>query len=105
MEVHLLMSDKTTVRTSTKKGRSTKKTNLLRLFSAMNKFAFEANDKEIIKRFKILIDASDTDLTKTQVDNILKQIPEIDILSYHEGLQPYVKHYLFMAKRTNKEKI
>ncbi|MBP8084279.1 MAG: hypothetical protein KAZ87_13855 [Spirochaetes bacterium] len=93
------MSTTTTVKKTMKKNRIKKKTNLLKLYSVMNKLTHDAVDKEVVKRFKILIDSSDEDFTKAEVDGIIKHNQNLDLTHYHEGLQPYIRHYVFMAKR------
>jgi len=76
-----------------------KKTNLLRVYNYMTKLSSDAVDNEILKRFKILIDASEEDLPKADIDTLLNDYKNADIHAFPEGLQPYVKHYLFMVKR------
>ncbi|MBP7583613.1 MAG: hypothetical protein KBA61_06245 [Spirochaetes bacterium] len=83
----------------TKAKRPKKKTNLLRLCTEMNKVTIDAVDKEVTKRFRTLIDAADEDITKAGVQTILKNWKEVDLTQYHESLQPYIKHYIFMVKR------
>jgi|GEM_PF-678038 len=95
------VAKKTNTKRATK-SRSKRKSNLLRLCSIMNKMTSDAVDKEIIRRFKIIIDTSEEDITKTQADEILKEPETIVPNSYHESLQPYIKHYLFMLKRSKK---
>ncbi|MDA3900674.1 MAG: hypothetical protein PF637_09180 [Spirochaetes bacterium] len=96
------MSSKAVVTKSNRKGRGKRKVNLSRLHAAMNKLATDAVDKEIVKRFKILIDTSDEDLTKVRVDEILKNPQKVEINTFHESLQPYVKHLLFLEKKKSK---
>jgi hypothetical protein len=96
------MASRAVVTTSNRKGRSKRKTNMNRLYSAMNKLAVDAVDKEILKRFKILIDTADEDLTKAKVDEILKTPESVNISDYHESLQPYIRHHLFMVRRASK---
>ena len=96
------MSSKAVVTKSNRKGRAKRKVNLIRLHTAMNKLASDANDKEIVKRFKILIDTSDEDLSKARVDEILKSPQKVEVNSFHESLQPYVKHLLFLTKKNSK---
>ena len=87
---------------SGKMGHSTrKKTNLSRLCSLMGKMAVDAVDKEIIKRFKIIIDTAEDDISKSSLDTILNDSHSVEVSQYHESLQPYIKHYLFMLKRGN----
>ena len=78
-----------------------KRTNLLRLCSEMNQYAIDANDKEIVKRFKTTITSSVTDdISKTSLMTILKKPEDININIFSENLQPYLKHYLFMINRS-----
>ncbi len=81
-----------------------KNANLSRLCSEMTAIATDAVDKEIIKRFKTMIDTTEEDITKVSLTTILKEPKNVDLNSFHEGLQPYIKHYLFMAKRVKKTK-
>ncbi len=85
--------------TGKKTRKNLKKTNLLRLYNYMTKLSSDAVDNEIMKRFKILIDASEEDLPKADIDTLLNDYKNADIHAFPEGLQPYVKHYLFMVKR------
>jgi len=76
-----------------------KKANLSRLCTQMGKMTVDAVDKEIIKRFKIIIDTADDDITKISLDTILNNPSSVEVNQFHESLQPYIKHYLFMLKR------
>jgi predicted metalloprotease with PDZ domain len=96
------MTDNKTQKTRSKKAQARKKTNLLRLSSEMNKISLDAVDKEVIKRFRIIIDTCDEDITKASLTQVLKNVKEVDVNSFHESLQPYIKHYLFMMKRSKK---
>jgi hypothetical protein len=84
------------------KRKSKKKTNLSRLCLEMNKLTRDAVDKEVTKRFKILIETTEEDITKVSLNQILKDPKDVDLSIFHESLQPYIKHYLFMAKRNKK---
>jgi len=75
------------------------KPNLHKLSQEMAKLACDAVDKEIIKRFKIIIDSSPKDIPKVTLSSILNEEIEPEIYAENESLQPYVKHYLFMLKR------
>jgi predicted transcriptional regulator len=81
-----------------------KNANLSRLCSEMTSLTVDAVDKEIINRFKTKIDTAEEDITKTSLTTILRDPKNVDLNNFHEGLQPYVKHYLFMAKREKKIK-
>ena len=96
------MASRATVTKSTKKSRSKKKTNLLKLYTIMSKLAIDAVDKEIVRRFKILINAADEDISKSELDMILKRSDNFDYSSFHEGFKSYIHHYLFMMKRKGK---
>ena len=80
-----------------------RKANLLKLCTEMNKMAVEANDKEIIKRFRIIIDTCEEDITKVSLMVIIKDYDNIDYSNYHESFLPYIKHYIFMRKRLERQ--
>jgi hypothetical protein len=82
----------------------TKKVNLLKLYSEMNKLSNDAVDKEVIKRFKIIIDTSEEDITKKSLHLILKEPKSVNIAEFSDSLQPYIKHYLFLSKRSKRIK-
>ena len=77
-------------------------TNLLKLCSEMGKYVEDANDKEIIKRFKTTIFSSVEDITKVNLDKIIKEPKSIEVSTFTESIQPYVKHYLFMKYKITK---
>ena len=79
-----------------------KNANLSKLCTEMSKITVDAVDKEVIKRFKTMIDTSEEDITKTSLNLIMKEPKNVDLNNFHEGLQPYIKHYLFMSKRNKK---
>ena len=78
---------------------SKRKTNLSKLCTEMNKLVLDAVDREIIRRFKIIIDTSEEDITKVSLSAILNDPKNVDLSNFHESLQPYIKHYIFMLKR------
>jgi hypothetical protein len=82
----------------------TKKLNLLKLYSEMNKLSNDAVDKEVIKRFKIIIDTIEEDITKKSLHLILKEPKSVTITEFGDSLQPYIKHYLFLIKRSKRIK-
>lgn len=90
--------------TAKKVKKNTKKTNLTKLYNQMHKMSLDAVDNEIIKRFKILIDASEDDVPKNDVDQLISDPKNTDTSLFPEGLQPYVKHYVFMTKRDKSQK-
>jgi hypothetical protein len=91
------MADRSKAKNKAKKPK--RKSNLLRLCSEMNKYATDAVDKEVVKRFKTLIDTSAEEITKSSLDSILSKNSEVDITNFHESLQPYIKHYVYMVRR------
>ena len=82
-----------------KKTSAKRKTNLLKLFASMSQFSLDAVDKEIVKRFKVIIDTMEEDITKTTLQAIMKQPENLDLSAFSEGVQPYIRHYIFMLKR------
>lgn len=82
----------------------TKKVNLLKLYSEMNKLSNDAVDKEVIKRFKIIIDTIEEDITKKSLLLIIKEPKSVTVTEFHDSLQPYIKHYLFLMKRNKRIK-
>ena len=96
----------TTAKKAVKTSRANKKkTNLLRLHAEMIKLIVDAVDREIVKRFKIIVDTGDGDITKQSLLAILREPETTNPMAYEERLQPYIKHYLFMLKRkANKNK-
>lgn len=76
--------------------------NLSKLCSEMNKMVTDAVDREIIKRFKTIIDTNEEDITKTNLSTLIKEPKTVDVAAFDEGLQAYIKHYLFMRKRDKK---
>ncbi len=96
-------------KTTRKKGSADKskpkkrRSNLSRLCSEMSKYVVDANDKEIIKRFKTTItSSSEQDITKSNLDVILKSPKDVEMNAFSESIQPYIKHYLFMVRRDSK---
>lgn len=82
-----------------------KKNHLLKLCKEMNNYEIDANDREIIKRFKTSISSSiEDDISRTSLDLLLKKPKEVEINGFSENIQPYIKHYLFMLSRSIKKK-
>jgi len=79
--------------------KNVKKTNLTKLYNHMNKMSQDAVDSEILKKFKMLIDAAEEDLPKIIIDTLISDPKASDTSAFPEGLQPYVKHFVFMKKR------
>ncbi len=85
-----------------RKGTSKKKTNLNKLYKAMNKLTVDAVDNEVMKRLKMLIDSSEDDMPKTTIDALIAKPMSATPSTFPEGLQPYIKHFIFMNKRSKK---
>ena len=79
--------------------KNVKKTNLTKLYNHMNKMSQDAVDSEVIKKFKVLIDSTEEDISKVVVDSLISDPKAYDTSVFPEGLQPYVKHFVFMKKR------
>lgn len=90
--------------TKTKSKVTKKKVNLLKLCAEMSRLAIDAVDREVIKRFRILIDAAEEDITKTGLYSILRNWRDVDVSQFHESFHPYIKHYVFMMKRKQMKK-
>jgi len=84
--------------------KNVKKTNLTKLYNHMHKMSLDAVDSEVIKRFKVLIDACEEDLPKATIDTLIGEPKGADTSVFPEGFQPYVKHYIFMIKREKNQK-
>ncbi len=80
-----------------------RKTNLQKLSATMNKLANDAVDKEVVKRLRTYIDTASEDISKSNLDQILNNSEQLELSSFSESLQPYIKHYLFMKKREDKK--
>lgn len=96
---------KASLKSETKSSKTkTKKVNLLKLYSEMNKLSHDAVDKEVIKRFKIIIDTIEEDITKKSLLQILRDPKSVIASEFGDALQPYIKHYLFLDKRNKRAK-
>ena len=80
------------------------KTNLKRLLSAMDTMSVDAIDRETVKRFKVLIETTSSDITKTMLNDLQKNTKNVDISGIDESIQPYIRHFLLMLKRAAKKK-
>jgi len=87
-----------------KSRKNVKKTNLTRLYNQMNKMSSDAVDNEIMKRFKVLIDACEEDLPRVHIDALISEPKSADTSVFPEGLLPYVKHFVYMVKRDKSSK-
>ncbi len=81
-----------------------RKVNLLKLHTEMNKMSHDANDREILKRFRTIIDTGEEDISKIRLSGVLNDPKNVDLSEFHESHQPYIKHYLFMLKRDKRRK-
>jgi hypothetical protein len=81
-----------------------KKQNLLKIYGEMSKLSTDAVDREVLKRFKIIIDTCDDDITKALMRLVLKEPKNVTISVFHESVQPYIKHFIFLMKRELKRK-
>lgn len=77
-----------------------------RLLSAMKKLTREVNDQEICRRLEILINSEKEDLPPSSVKSLLEDPADFDPSTVAEPYTQYVKHYLYMVKREerNREK-
>lgn len=84
-----------------KKGAAKRKVNLLKLHTHMHQISHDAVDKEITKRFKTVVDSAEEDISKNLLASIMKHYDTLDLNQFGEGMQPYIRHYIFMLKRSN----
>ncbi|MCB1167772.1 MAG: hypothetical protein KDK37_05105 [Leptospiraceae bacterium] len=79
---------------------------MARLLSAMKKLTREVNDQEICRRLEILINSEKEDLPPSSVKSLLEEPGDFDPSTVSEPYTQYVKHYLYMVKREerNREK-
>jgi len=87
-----------------KKRKTGRKVNLLKLCTEMNKMSHDAVDREIIKRFRTIIDTGEEDISKVRLTSVLNDPKNVQLSDFHESHQPYIKHYLFMLKRDKNRK-
>ena len=75
-----------------------------KLLTAMRKMIREVNDQEICRRLEILINSEKDDLP-AQIGRLLMESPDdVDPTSQvPEPYTQYVKHYLYMVKREDRE--
>ncbi len=98
------MAAKSPKSSSSKAKKRKKNQNLLKLYTEMNKLATDAVDREVTKRFRTIIDTLEEDITKTSLNEILKDPQHADTDVFPESLQPYIKHYVFLSKREMKNR-
>ena len=73
-----------------------------KLLTAMKKHIQEVNDQEICRRLEILINAEKEDLPSQVVRRLLETPESIDIKEIPEPYTQYVRHYLYMIKRSKR---
>jgi hypothetical protein len=74
-----------------------------RLHQLMKKLCLDINDSEICRRLEILMNTEKDDLSKDKVDLLVKQGVEFEPKILPEPYTQYVRHYLYMVKRKQKE--
>lgn len=74
-----------------------------KLLGAMRKLIVEVNDQEICRRLEILQNSEKEDLPVSVVKRLLEEPGEFDAREIQEPYTQYVKHYLYMVKRSRRE--
>ena len=74
-----------------------------KLLNQMRKLIQEVNDQEICRRLEILMNSEKEDLPSAMIRLILDDPTEFDPKQVPEPYTQYVKHYLYMVKRRNRE--
>lgn len=77
---------------------------IARLLSSMKKMIEEVNDQEICRRLEILMNTEKDDLPPAMIKTLLQNPTGFDPSEVPEPYTQYVKHYLFMIKRADREK-
>lgn len=75
-----------------------------KLLTSMKKMIEEVNDQEICRRLEILMNTEKDDLPGTMIKALLQSPADFDPSEVPEPYTQYVKHYLFMIKRAEREK-
>ncbi len=76
-----------------------------KLLSNMRKMIQEVNDQEICRRLDILMNTEKEDLPSQMVRRILDEPETFDPSEVPEPYTQYVKHYLYMIKRAQREQM
>ena len=74
-----------------------------RLLAAMKRHINEVNDQEICRRLEILMASEKSDLPQTMIRPMLDEPASFDPKRVPEPYTQYVKHYLYMVKRADRE--
>ena len=74
-----------------------------KLLGAMRKLIVEVNDQEICRRLEILQNSEKEDLPVSVVKRLLEEPGDFDAREIQEPYTQYVKHYLYMVKRSLRE--
>ena len=80
-----------------------RKSGMNRLLGVMKKLIREVNDREICRRLEILINSEKEQLPVSMVRRILELPPDFDPREVPEPYTQYVKHYLYMVKREQRD--
>jgi hypothetical protein len=84
--------------------KNAKKKNLNVLLKEMEKLSEEPNDREICKKFKLLIESNvELDIPRQTMNEIIEDPEGIDDKDIPESIMPFIRHYIFMRKRAQKK--
>jgi hypothetical protein len=84
--------------------KSAKKKNLNILLKEMEKLSEEPNDREICKKFKLLIESNvELDIPRQTMSEIIENPENTEDKDIPESILPFIRHYIFMCKRSEKK--
>ncbi len=74
-----------------------------KLLSLMRKMSVEVNDHEVCRKLEILMNSEKDDFTPALVKRVLELPADFDPREVPEPYTQYVRHYLYMVRRAQKE--
>ena len=75
-----------------------------RLLASMRKLVLEVNDQEICRRLEILMHSEKEDLPPPLIKRLLESPADFEGRAVPEPYTQYVRHFLYMVKRREREK-
>jgi hypothetical protein len=76
-----------------------------KLIDAMRKLSIDVIDREICKKLETLMLTSKEDLNPVAIKNLLASPLDFDTREIPDPYTQYVKHFIFMVKRNEKQGI
>lgn len=79
------------------------KPSINKLLSAMRKLSVEVNDHEVCRKLEILMNSEKDDFSPALARRIIDLPPDFDPREVPEPYTQYIRHYLYMVRRSQKE--